>query len=97
MDYHWYDFLGNVGVFTILWCYLSLQLGRMSSEDLLFSIFNGIGATLIIVSLFFEFNLSAFLIEIFWLLISLIGVFKGLGWLPHRSDSIDSADRGTRA
>jgi hypothetical protein len=93
MSYHWYDFLGNVGVVTILWCYLSLQLGRMSNEDLRFSLLNGSGAIFIIISLLFEFNLSAFIIEFFWLLISLIGVAKGLGWLPQ---SRNRASRETR-
>ena len=94
MSYHWYDLLGNVGVLTILWCYLSLQLGRMSNEDLRFSLLNGAGAIFIIISLLFEFNLSAFIIELFWLLISIVGLIKGLGWMPQ---SGDSASRGNRA
>jgi hypothetical protein len=78
LNYYWYDFLGNVGVLTILWCYLSLQLGRMSSDDLRFSLLNGVGAICILISLIFEYNLSAFLIEVFWLLISLLGLFRGM-------------------
>ena len=78
MNYSWHDFLGIVGVITILWCYFSLQLGKMQSEDLAFSLLNGIGATFILVSLLYEFNLSAFLVELFWLLISLMGIFTGI-------------------
>ena len=87
MDYQWYDFLGNVGVITILWCYLSLQLGRMRGEDLRFSVLNGIGAALIIVSLQYDYNLSALLIESFWLIISIIGVIKGVRF-QGRSSSL---------
>ena len=76
MDYHWFDLLGNLGVISILSCYLALQLGKMSSDDLVFSVLNGLGALLILVSLIYDFNLSAFLIEFFWLLISLIGFFS---------------------
>ena len=43
-----------------------------------------VGALLIIISLCFEFNLSAFLIEFFWLLISAIGIRK---FLVNRSSS----------
>ena len=78
MNYDWYDILGNIGVVTILWCYLALQLGKMKSEDLIYSALNGIGAAFILVSLVYEFNFSAFLIEFFWLLISIVGIFNSI-------------------
>jgi len=74
MGYTWYDFVGNVGVFLLLAAYLLLQLNKLSSNQISYSILNGLGAILIIVSLVFEFNLSAFAIEFFWLLISLVGI-----------------------
>ena len=37
---------------------------------------NALGASLIIVSLLFDFNLSAFIVEAFWVIISLIGIGK---------------------
>ena len=78
MDYNWYDLLGNLGVIIILWCYLSLQLGKVEAVDMVFSVLNGTGAMLIIISLLYEFNFSAFLIELFWLLISLFGIVTAL-------------------
>ncbi len=78
MNYHWYDLLGMIGVMTILWCYFSLQLGKIKSEELIFSLLNGVGAIFILISLLYEFNLSAFLVELFWLLISLMGIFTGI-------------------
>lgn len=74
MGYTWYDFVGNVGVFLLLAAYLLLQLNKLSSNQLSYSVLNGVGAILIIVSLIYEFNLSAFAIEFFWLLISLVGI-----------------------
>jgi len=74
MGYTWYDFVGNVGVFMLLVAYLLLQLNKLSSNQLSYSVLNGLGAILIIVSLVYEFNLSAFAIEFFWLLISLVGI-----------------------
>lgn len=74
MGYTWYDFLGNIGVFLLLAAYLLLQLNKISSQQLSYSLMNAVGAALIIVSLIFDFNLSAFAIEFFWLLISLVGI-----------------------
>jgi hypothetical protein len=78
MEYHWYDLVGNIGVVCILITYLLLQTGILQSNMIKFSLLNLIGALLILVSLYFEFNLSAFLIEFFWLLISLVGLWKSL-------------------
>ena len=78
MDYQWYDLLGNVGVAMILASYLLLQLGKLQPQELRYSILNASGAALILCSLTFDFNMSAFLIEFFWLLISLIGIAVGI-------------------
>lgn len=76
MNFHWYDFIGGVGVALIIFTYILLQLERIRSESLAYSLLNAAGASLIIVSLYFEFNFSAFIVEFFWLLISLAGIFK---------------------
>ena len=78
MSFAWYDILGTLGVAIIIITYVLLQLERIRSEQLLYSLLNAIGATLIIISLYFSFNLSAFLVEFFWLLISLFGIGKYL-------------------
>lgn len=74
MDYHFYDFVGNVGVVLILATYLLVQLRKMSATGTAYIVANGLGAALILYSLLFDFNLSAFIIEIAWLLISLVGL-----------------------
>ena len=76
MSYTFLDFIGNVGVFLIILGYFLLQINRIKSNDFLYSFVNMIGAILIIISLIEDFNLSAFIIEIFWVGISLIGIFK---------------------
>lgn len=78
MEYSWHDFIGNIGVAVIILSYLALQLERIDSRGFLFSALNGAGAVLVIFSLTFEFNLSAFIIEAFWLLISLFGIVRRL-------------------
>jgi hypothetical protein len=74
MNYQWYDFVGNIGVALILGSYLLLQIDKVDSKSAAYSLCNAIGAVLILVSLYFAFNLSSFVIEIFWLLISLYGL-----------------------
>ena len=76
MTYGWHDLIGNLGVLLILLSYLLLQLGRVRPDGLRFSLANGVGALLILISLIQEFNLSAFLIEAAWLLISAGGVLR---------------------
>ena len=78
MGYTWYDFVGNVGVFLLLAAYLLLQLNKITSNQIGYSLMNAVGAILILVSLIFEFNLSAFAIEFFWLLISIVGIIDYL-------------------
>lgn len=76
MDYGWYDCAGIVGVALMVAGYLLLQAEKIHSRDLSYSLFNAAGALLVIISLLDRFNLSAFLIELFWLLISIYGLFK---------------------
>ena len=82
MSYEWHDLLGNLGVAMVLWCYLLLQLQRLDITALPYSLYNGIGAALILVSLVIDFNLSSFVIEIAWLAISFYGVARW--WSQHR-------------
>ena len=78
MNIHWYDIAGVAGVVMILIAYLLLQIGRLGALDLRYTLLNLAGALLIIISLVFDFNLSAFLMEAAWVLISLLGLWRAL-------------------
>jgi hypothetical protein len=78
LDYSWFDLAGNIGVLLMVVAYLLLQLEKLSSSALSYLLLNTVGAMLVIISLMFRFNLSAFLMEAFWLLISLYGLIKSL-------------------
>jgi len=78
MPYAWYDILGTVGVAVIIVTYVLLQWGKVRSEQLVYSLLNAVGATLILISLYFDFNFPSFVVEFFWLLISLFGIGKYL-------------------
>lgn len=73
MNYEWHDLLGNLGVLLILGSYLLLQLQRISATSRSYSAVNAVGALCIVISLTREFNLSAFVIEFAWFLISVYG------------------------
>jgi len=78
LNYSWFDLAGNIGVLLIVIAYLLLQLEKLSSSAFSYLLLNAVGAVMVIVSLMFRFNLSAFLMEAFWLLISLYGLARPL-------------------
>ena len=79
MTYAWYDMLGTLGVAVIVVTYVLLQIERVRSDQLLYSLLNAAGAALILISLFYSFNLPSFIVESFWLTISLFGIVKYRG------------------
>lgn len=81
MSFDLFDLAGFIGVLLIVIAYLLLQLDKLPSSSLSFSLLNATGSLLIMFSLVFKFNVSAFLIEVFWFLISLFGLTK---WLMAR-------------
>ena len=89
MSYGPLDFLGNVGVIVLIVTYLMLQLNKLSSDGLAYSLLNAIGASLIVISLLYDFNLSALLMEVFWVLISLVGIYRYFRLKALRSETLD--------
>ena len=63
MSYELHDFFGNLGVVLILASYLLVQLRRLEATGVAYLVANSLGALLILYSLFFDFNLSAFVSE----------------------------------
>ena len=78
MKYGLFDLVGNVGVAIMIVAYLLLQLNRIDSRSVVYSLLNVFGAALVILSLSVNFNLSAFIMEAFWVLISMIGIYRYL-------------------
>lgn len=73
-----YDVIGIIGVSFILISYLLLQIDRIEPKSVSYSLLNLVGAFLILISLYFTFNLASFIIEIAWLLISAYGLIKAI-------------------
>ena len=76
VGYELHDLVGNVGVLFILTTYLLLQIERIEPTSPTFSGVNALGAGMVLFSLMFEFNLSAFIIESVWLMISVFGIAR---------------------
>jgi hypothetical protein len=78
MRYSWFDLVGNAGVVILIVTYLLLQLKRLDAHRFAYSALNALGAGMIALSLLFSFNVSAFIIEIFWVAIDLFGIYRYL-------------------
>jgi len=75
MTYSGFDLIGTLGVGLVLGAYILLQLQKIESTALSYSVVNAFGALFILISLSNDFNFSAFLIEAAWLIISVVGIF----------------------
>ncbi len=85
-----FDIAGSLGVTLIITAYFLLQTKKIDSASVLYSSLNAVGAGLVLISLTDEFNLSAFLLEFFWVLMSLWGVFSAL---KIQNASTDKAEK----
>ena len=90
MPISFHDLVGTVGVSLILFCYFMLQIGKMHSQQLCYILVNLLGASLVVFSLYFEFNFSAMLLEGIWMLISLIGLYR---YYRSKSDNVNRAQK----
>ena len=78
MTFAWYDVIGTLGVGVIVVTYFLLQIDKISSQQFIYSLLNGVGAALILISLYYDFNLPSVIVEAFWLVISVFGILKYL-------------------
>jgi hypothetical protein len=70
------DFGGLAGVLLMLVSYALGQLGRLRIDSVQALLMNLAGAVLVMVSLLFKFNLSAFLMEAAWAAAALFGLAR---------------------
>lgn len=70
------DAVGLCGDGCLLTAYFLLSTNRISSQSFKYQLLNFFGALLILFSLLFSFNLASFVIEIIWMAISLMGIYR---------------------
>jgi hypothetical protein len=81
------DIIGSIGVFFVVVAYFLLQINKLNTKNISFSILNAIGSLMILYSLFDNWNLASVMIESFWIIISFIGIYNSLKHTTkHRSE-----------
>ncbi|TAK76104.1 MAG: hypothetical protein EPO11_04680 [Gammaproteobacteria bacterium] len=72
------DAVGLVGVLLLLIAFYFLNTNKFSPMSMCYQVFNLLGALFILYSLIFHWNLSSFTIEVAWVMISLIGIYRAV-------------------
>ena len=70
------DIIGMIGTASIVAAFFLIQFEKISPKGLLYNWLNLVGAVLLLISLCINFNLASFVIEIFWIGASLVGIYK---------------------
>jgi len=83
-----FDVIGLFGVAIIVIVYFLLQTDGLDPKGWRYSSLNLGGSILILVSLSNTFNLSSFVIEIIWIMISLLGL-----WNVMRRRHLNASER----
>ena len=91
-----YDIAGFVGAAIIVVAYFAVQQRWLGALDWRFPAANMLGSLLILVSLWFEWNFPSVAIEIFWVMISLMGLVRSLAE-RRRRNLMTARGQGERA
>ena len=79
MSFFWYDWAGYIGVALVLLAFFLLQERKLQGSGLVYQLMNVLGAIGVMLSLAFgSFNLSAFIMQVAWLLIGSYGIVRGI-------------------
>jgi CRP-like cAMP-binding protein len=71
-----FDGAGIAGTILFLLSYAALQTGLIRGQGYLYASLNILAAALVLVSLWKTFNLSAAILQVCWILISLVGILR---------------------
>ena len=72
----WYDWVGIAGTLMVLGAFFLLQAGKLSGTGSVYQLLNLFGAGGVLLSLLGTFNVSVFLLEFTWVLISAYGIVR---------------------
>ncbi len=68
--------VGMLGTTMVVGAYFLLQMDKMDAKGLAYNLWNLVGALLLLLSLLVHFNLASFVIELFWIAASLVGLWQ---------------------
>lgn len=74
--FEFHDLAGLMGVFFYLAAYAGLQFGWLSANRYRYSVLNLIAASLVLFSLMRDFNFSSAILNVLWVLISIVGITR---------------------
>jgi len=69
-----FQWIGFIGMAFVVFAYFLLQINRYTIKSLQYQLLNLVGAILLLISLFVHFNLGSFIIEVFWIIITVYGI-----------------------
>ena len=70
------DWVGIIGSLLIAFAYYGVSNNIFSPEKIVFHLINLLGSILILASLYFKPNPGAILIELLWIFIASLGIYK---------------------
>ena len=76
MNFAWYDLVGFTGTLMILGAFAAQQMGRMRGDGAPYQLLNLFGAAGVLISLMGTFNISVFVLESAWVLVSAYGLWR---------------------
>lgn len=71
-----FQWIGFLGMVCVVYAYFLLHSDKSEKDDWVYLWLNFLGAIFLTISLIVHFNLGSFLIEIFWIGITLYGIYK---------------------
>ncbi|HAR19862.1 MAG TPA: hypothetical protein DCR46_04325 [Cytophagales bacterium] len=70
------EVIGWLGALCVLWAYYLISTGKVTGESLFFQWINFIGASLLIVYTLYKSAYPSAFVNIAWLLIAIVGLWK---------------------
>ena len=83
----WHQLVGVLGTVVYISSYAFTQIGWIRAPGYAYSVSNLIAAGMVGVSLLYDFNLASALIQMLWILISVIGI-ANLIWFSSTNSKI---------
>ena len=80
-----HEAIGVAGFLCYIGAFGSVQVGLMDGNSMAYSLANIMAAALVAISLLAEFNLASALIQVFWIVISTIGILTRMRLSRARS------------
>ena len=76
MSFAWYDVVGFSGTLMILGAFAAQQMGKLRGDSPPYQLLNLFGAAGVLISLLGTFNISVFVLESAWVLVSAYGLWS---------------------